>query len=215
MLTVAEAVRQRRSIRSFKQTPVPDEMILEMLEAAHLAPSASNSQPWRYVVVTDLEEKKELRKLCFNQEFIEDAGVDFIICTDLSSYSKEASRKRRQEAVDAGIVAASTLNEPSYQRYIDSIDDSDLTRQITPATANTYIATEHIVLMATALGLGSCWVGAISDHKAVRDLFGIPRGILVLGVVAVGYTSIEPQAKPRLPLKEILLRPFPTPVDAK
>ena len=55
MLTVAETMRQRRSIRSFKRIPVSDGMILEMLEAARLAPSGSNSQPWRYVVVTNPE----------------------------------------------------------------------------------------------------------------------------------------------------------------
>jgi len=214
MLTVAEAVRQRRSIRNFKHIPVPDKMILEMLEAARLAPSGSNSQPWRFVVVTDPEEKKELRKLCFNQAFVEDAGVDFVLCADLSSYSKESYRKRRQETIDAGLVLASTVDESVYQRYIDSIS-SDITQQITPATANTYIAAEHIVLMATALGLGSCWVGGISSYKAVRDLLGIPRGIMVLGLVAVGYTNIEPKARPRLPLEQILLRPFPKPADAK
>ena len=69
--------------------------------------------------------------------------------------------------------------------------------------------------MATALGLGSCWVGAISDHKAVRDLFDIPRGILVLGVVAVGYAGVEPPARLRIPLEEILLRPFPIPTGTK
>ena len=212
MLTVAEAVRQRRSIRSFKQIPVPDEMILDMLEAARLAPSGSNSQPWRFVVVTDAQEKKDLRRLCFNQAFVEDAGVDFVICTDLSAYSKEGYQKRRQESMDAGIVSASEIDDATYQRYIDSIA-SDPTSQITPATANTYIAAEHIVLMATALGLGSCWVGGISDHKAMRDMLGIPKGILVLGIIAVGYTDIEPKARPRLPLEEILLRPFPAPVD--
>ena len=214
MLTVAEAVRRRRSIRSFKHIPVPDKMILEMLEAARLAPSGSNSQPWRFVVVTDPEEKKELRKLCFNQAFVEDAGVDFVLCADLSSYSKESYRKRRQETIDAGLVLASTVDESVYQRYIDSIS-SDITQQITPATANTYIAAEHIVLMATALGLGSCWVGGISSYKAIRDLLGIPRGILVLGVIAVGYFNIEPKSRPRLPLEEILLRPFPVSPDAK
>ena len=161
--------------------------------------------------VTAVEEKKELSRLCFNQAFIEEAGVDFVICADLSSYSKESHRKRRQEAVEAGLVPSSMLNDPSYQRFIDSIDDSDLTAHVTPATANTYIATEHILLTAAALGLGSCWVGAITDHKAIRDLLGMPRGILVLGVVAVGYTNIEPKARPHLPLEEILLRPFPPP----
>lgn len=215
MLTVGEAIRQRRSVRSFKQVLVPDDMILEMLEAARLAPSASNVQPWRYAVVTDPKEKKEMRKLCLNQQFIEDAGVLFIICVDLSSYTKGAHKKRRQEAVDAGFIPASSLNDPVYQERIDAIDDSDLTDQMAPATANTYIATEHIVLTAAALGLGSCWVGGVSDYKAVRDLLGIPRGIMVIGVVAVGYTDIEPKQRPHLALDEILARPFSPSTDDK
>jgi nitroreductase len=209
MLTVDEAIKRRRSTRSFKREPVSEEMILQMLEAARLAPSASNSQPWRFVVVTDAEEKKKLRQLCFNQAFIEDAGVDFVFCADLSSYSGEMYRKRRQEAVDAGVLPASSLNDPRYQTIIDMANKADAAAFITPATANTYIAVEHIVLMATALGLGSCWVGGISDHKAIRDLLGIPRGIVVLGVVAVGHTNIEPKTRPHLPLENILLRPFP------
>jgi len=214
MLNVAEAIRQRRSIRSFKNIPVPNEMIIEMLEAARLAPSGSNSQPWRFVVVTDPEEKKELRKICFNQAFIEEAGVDFVFCADLSAYSKESYRKRRQESIDAGFVIASAVDESVSQRYLDSMS-SDVTQQIIPATANTYIAVEHIVLMATALGLGSCWVGGISSYKAIRDLLGIPRGILVLGLVAVGYANVEPKARPRLHMEEILLRRFPVPTATK
>jgi nitroreductase len=214
MLNVAEAIRQRRSIRSFKNIPVPNEMIIEMLEAARLAPSGSNSQPWRFVVVTDPEEKKELRKISFNQAFIEEAGVDFVFCADLSAYSKEGYRKRRQESIDAGLVIASAVDESVSQRYLDSMS-SDVTQQIIPATANTYIAVEHIVLMATALGLGSCWVGGISSYKAIRDLLGIPRGILVLGLVAVGYANIEPKARPRLHMEEILLRRFPVPTATK
>jgi nitroreductase len=209
MLTVDEAIKRRRSTRSFKREPVSEEMILQMPEAARLAPSASNSQPWRFVVVTDAEEKKKLRQLCFNQAFIEDAGVDFVFCADLSSYSGEMYRKRRQEAVDAGVLPSSSLNDPRYQTIIDMANGADKAVFITPATANTYIAVEHIVLMATALGLGSCWVGGISDHKAIRDLLGIPRGIMVLGVVAVGHTNIEPKARPHLPLENILLRSFP------
>jgi len=52
-------------------------------------------------------------------------------------------------------------------------------------------------------------VGGISDLKAIRDMLGIPRGIMVLGLVAVGYTDTELKARARLPLDEILLRPFP------
>jgi nitroreductase len=209
MLTVAEAMRQRRSTRSFKKIPVPDEMILEMLEAARQAPSASNSQPWRYVVVTDAQEKKELRRLCFGQTFIEEAGVVFVVCADLSSYSGSTYKKRRQEAVDAGVLPASTLDNPIYKRIMESTDDPDPTAYVTPATANTYIATEHMVLMAAALGLGSCWVGAISDREAIKRLLGVPEKIMLLGLVAVGYANGTPPYRPKLPLEDILLRPFP------
>ena len=151
MLTVGEAMRWRRSTRSFERRPVPVEDIMEMLEAARLAPSASNSQPWRFVVVTDEDEKKELRRLCFGQAFIEEAGVVFILCADLSSYSASSYRKRREEAVDAGVFPAASLNDPAYRRRVESTDEPDPAIYTTPATANAYIAGEHIVLMAAAL----------------------------------------------------------------
>ena len=77
MLTVAEAIHQRRSVRSFTSVPVSNEMILEMLEAARQAPSGSNSQPWRFVVITDAEEKKELAKERFQvKKEAETAALD-------------------------------------------------------------------------------------------------------------------------------------------
>jgi nitroreductase len=202
-------MRWRRSTRSFERRPVPDEHVMEMLEAARLAPSASNSQPWRFVVVTDEDEKKELRRLCFGQAFIEEAGVVFVLCADLSSYSASTYRQRREEAVDAGVFPAASLNDPAYRRRVEATDEPDPATYTTPATANAYIAGEHIVLMAAALGLGSCWVGAMSDRQAIRTLLGIPEEILVLGLVAVGYTGKEPPRRPHLSLDRILLRPFP------
>jgi len=210
MLTVPETIQKRRSIRSFKQVSIPDEIIIEILEAARLAPSGSNSQPWRFVVVTDAEEKKELRRLCFDQAFIEEAGVVIVFCADLSVYSGKTRRTRMQEMINTGVFADRELDDSRIQRYTQAPDEPDSATYLPMATANTYIAVEHIVLMATALGLGSCWVGGISDFKAIRDLLGIPRGIMVLGLVAIGYTDTEPKARPRLPLSEILLRPFPT-----
>jgi len=214
MLTVAEAMQQRRSTRSFKREAVSQEMILQMLEAARLAPSASNSQPWRFIIVTDTEEKRKLCQLCFNQAFIEEAGVVFVVCADLSSYSKETYRQRRQEAIDSGVLPASSVNDPIYRSYLDSAVESDLATFITPATANTYIAAEHLVLMATALGLGSCWVGAISDREQIKSLLGIPKDILLLALVAVGYTNVTPPVRPHLTLEDILLHPFPSATDS-
>ena len=110
---------------------------------------------------------------------------------------------------NAGVFADRGLDDSRTQRYIEMPDESDTAFYLPMATANTYIAVEHIVLTATALGLGSCWVGGISDLKAIRDMLGIPRGIFVHGLVAVGFTDSEPKARPRLPLDDLLLRSFP------
>jgi len=209
MLSVAEAIKRRRSIRRFRPDPVPQDMVLQMLEGARLAPSASNRQPWRFVVVTDAEEKKRLRQICLDQAFIEEAAVVFVACADLSAYSREASRRRYQEFIDAGVELSGRFADSSFQRLIDSLPEPDPAAVLTPATANTYIATEHIVLMATALGLGSCWVGAIMDQEAIKLLLHLPQNVIVVALVAVGYPKAVPPPRPRLSLEEILLRPLP------
>ena len=209
MLSVAEAIQQRRSIRSFKKDPVSQDMILQMLEAARLAPSSSNQQPWRYVVVTDSEEKKRLRQICLDQAFIEEAPVVFVVCVDRSAYSRESFRRRYQEFIDTGVELSGRFADTSVQRIIDSIPEPDPRSIVAPATANTYIATEHLVLMATALGLGSCWVGAIMNQGAIRALLSLAENVIVVALVAVGYPKSVPPPRPRLPLEKILLRPIP------
>lgn len=217
MLTVAEAVQQRRSIRSYRSDPVPQEMILQMLEAARLAPSGSNRQPWRFVVVTDPEEKRRLREVSLDQAFIEEAPVVFVACADLNAYTQASSRKRTQEFVDFGVQlsgrfaeALARFEDPDYRKTMESIPDPDPQTVVAPATANTYIAVEHLVLMATALGLGSCWVGAVSHHTAVKTLLNVPDNVVVVALVTVGYATSAPPPRPRLPLDQILLRPLPT-----
>lgn len=209
MMSVEEAIRKRRSTRRFRPEPISREHVLQMLEAARLAPSASNLQPWRFVVVTDATEKRRLRELCLDQAFIEEAAVVFVACADLSRYSRAATRRRYQEILEAQVELSGRFADPRYQGLMDSIPEPEQRAVRAPATANTYIATEHIVLTATALGLGSCWVGGITDHQAIKELLGIPEHMLVVALVAVGYPAQAPPPRPRLPLEEILLRPLP------
>lgn len=216
MLTLAEAIEQRRSIRKFTSEPVPREQVVQMLEAARLAPSGSNRQPWRFVVVTDPAEKRRLRQLCLDQTFIEEAAVVFVACADLKAYSSEASRRRTQEFIDFGVQmsgafakALDRYSDPAVRKLMDSAPDPDPQTVVAPAMANTFIAVEHLVLMATALGLGSCWVGAITDQAAVKSLFDLPDNIIVLALVAVGHPESVPPPRPRVSLDDILLRPIP------
>jgi nitroreductase len=74
-LDVFEAIKTRKSIRKYKSEPIPVEKLELIFEAARLAPSAGNRQPWRFVVVQDAERKKALATVANNQMFLSDAAV--------------------------------------------------------------------------------------------------------------------------------------------
>ena len=93
MLTVWEAIKIRRSIRKFAPDDVPEEMIEQMLEAARLAPSGANYQPWRFLVVRDQELRKELSRICLNQRFIEEAPVVIVCLVTWSDIRQKPGRR--------------------------------------------------------------------------------------------------------------------------
>jgi nitroreductase len=74
-MNVIEAIKTRRSVRKYKPTPIPEEHLKTILEAARLAPSAGNKQPWKFIIVRDTDTKKKLAEVANNQHWIGDAGV--------------------------------------------------------------------------------------------------------------------------------------------
>ena len=86
MLTTKEAIEKRRSIRKFKPDPIPNEYITELLNAARLAPSGCNAQPWRFRIVADQVTKSELAHAAYDQAFIAEAPNVIICCADISGY---------------------------------------------------------------------------------------------------------------------------------
>ncbi|MEM3012832.1 MAG: nitroreductase family protein, partial [Candidatus Hadarchaeales archaeon] len=75
-----EAIRKRRSVRSFKSDPVPEEDLKKILEAASWAPSAGNCQPLELVVVRDPRVKEEVMEAAFGQPFVGEAPVVVVVC---------------------------------------------------------------------------------------------------------------------------------------
>ena len=212
MLSVMEAIKIRRSVRKFAPDDVSQEVIDQMLEAARLAPSGSNRQPWRFLVVRDPETRQKLREICLQQRFIEEAPVVIICFGDLDRFSPEASKKRRQEFEESGVLETLSgfFADPRYREYMESLDNQPSPPReqlVIPLISNTYIAIEHMVLVAAALGLGTCWVGAF-DRSALNRLFGLEDNLVPVAVLPVGYPAGKlPPPRPRLSLEEIVIRP--------
>ena len=83
-MTVYEAIKTRRSVRKFKDTPIPDEVIHEMLESARLAPSGGNAQTHVFGVVKDISLKTQLAMAAGNQMWVATAPIVFACCGDIS-----------------------------------------------------------------------------------------------------------------------------------
>lgn len=205
MLTVKDAIERRRSIRRFKPDPVPDEYITALLDAARLAPSGCNAQPWRFRIVKDRETKMELSKAAYGQSFVAEAPVIFVCCAHIRGYL-EGTVSGIQDlgkigAVEDRIIRILLKRAEQMDSQMNLMSKEQLGARI---AFNVGIAVEHIVLRALDFGLGSCWVRLI-DEQRVRDIFGWDDNMYVVALLPVGYPDESPQPRKRLRIEDIVI----------
>ncbi|HUW64192.1 MAG TPA: nitroreductase family protein [Spirochaetia bacterium] len=203
-MELTEVIGARRSIRKFKPDPLSEHMVTELLEAARLAPSGTNIQPWRFAVVKSAEMRQKVQDCCISLKFLAAAPVIFVAMADPQALLTRA--KRMQELAGLGAFTDTGLEGPQATAYFSRPRmDENLARAY--LYLNTAIAIEHLVLRATDLGLGSCWV-RMFDEARVRTLLAVPEHFHVVALIPVGYPDQQPPARPRLPQGEILWRTF-------
>ena len=209
MITLWETIQQRRSIRKYVSDDVPDDLIEQMLEAARLAPSGANGQPWRFVVVRDAKVRKEISQILYGQKFIEEAPVVIVCFALLSQHSPEVRKSNWERLTEQGIAQtlSGDLAKPEFWENIASRPIPSREIILMGTVSNCYIAIEHLLLMATALGLGTCWCGATGNAR-FNQLFGLPDNLVSVAVVPVGYPAgAIPSQRPRLSMEKIVLKP--------
>ncbi len=170
-----QILRRRRSTRSFDSRPVTGKDVKSIVEATRVAPSACNSQTWRFVTVT---RREIIRKICYEamrpvipNKWLEQAPLVFVGCSQLD--------------VIANRIGSGVTGIEYYQIDLG-------------------IAMEHMVLKATELGLGTCWIGWF-DESTLKKILEIPNKIKVSALLAVGYPKDESSKKrKRKPLEKIV-----------
>lgn len=170
-----DLVKHRTSCRSYRPEPVPREHLELMLEAARLAPSACNKQPWRFAVV----ENEATRMRLINESFL--TGIPM------------------KWAVNAGAIIALGMEKSAITHKVaPKISGVDY------PLLDLGIAGEHLVLQAEELGLGSCWIGWIKPKK-VREIVGWPRSIEPVSLITVGWpVAADRKTRSRKALDEIV-----------
>jgi nitroreductase len=204
MMELLKAIQSRRSIRKFKSNEVPDHIIKELLDAARLAPSGSNLQATRFVVIKSPVERMKLKE-CTLLPFVAHAPVIIACCIDKEGMGNTQVRYRElmeaQAFVGTPLADDPTLMEAAAKRR-SSMDQATIKAYL---SLNAAIAIEHIVLRAVDLGLGSCWI-MMFDSAKTKSMLELGDRYEVIALLPIGYPDQSPAARPRLPLEELILK---------
>ena len=180
--TIAQ-LHERRSARAYTDEPVSAADEHAILEAACQAPTAGNQQLYSVVVVRDQAEKDELAVTCDNQPFIATAPLVLVFCVDVRRWHQ------------AFVAAGAEPREPGVGDFLLALED-------------TAIAAQNAVVAAHSLGLGSCYIGDILEHREEQArILGCPRHVVPAVMLVIGHPT-EGQLrrlKPvRLPLEDVV-----------
>jgi len=182
-MNVIDAVRWRRSVRRFAPRPLEPAIVREILEAGRLAPSSSNQQAWHFVAVDDPE-----------------------LIHAIPNQVPPATSRIISFARSAALIVVGCYTQSLTHRIGSLFGHENHVIDVS-------IALTQMTLAATALGVGSCWIGWFSEKK-LKNLLGIPTQYRIAALVAFGYPAdpstdegiggIKP--RPRKALAEIASR---------
>jgi nitroreductase len=199
-----EVIKSRRSIRKFKADPVPEEMVKALLEAASLAPSGTNLQPSRFIVIRSEEARSKLKE-CTPLPFV--AAAPAIIACLIDTQAPGAMGARLQELREAQAFAGTPLDaeDSDYVKNRKKRNDADPAALKAYLKLNAAIAIDHLTLRAVDLGLGTCWI-MMFDQEKTRALLELEDRYEIVALIPVGYPDQSPSRRPRIAVEEILLK---------
>jgi len=185
-----EVVAKRRSIRKFKEEPVPEKLLNKVLEAGRWAPSAGNSQPWGFILVTDADVKKNIANVC--TEFSRKAWVEF--CPERARYLAARGGswdKSGMAKIPVLIVVCCEVPERMREELI---------------LGSAWAAIENMLLAATAEGLGSCIYTFydMEEENMIKEILHVPEKYRIAGMIQLGYSAVDLPAPSRKTLNEIV-----------
>jgi nitroreductase len=188
-----ELVKTRRSIRSFKPGPVPDEYIERVIEAARFAPSGANSQPWEFIVIKDKETKDKIAALVIEQG---EPGRKIEVAREEDLRFPGTQGPAREPGFKSAPVFILLCGDPRTKEAYPLF--TTLTRGDSHFISGLASAFLYVTLAATALGLGSQWVSATGGplvKPLLKQLLDIPQGLEIYDMLVIGYPASQPKER--------------------
>lgn len=172
----------RRTIRKYSAKAVDDKLLNEMLMMGCRASTTGNMQVYSIVINRDIEKKKELSPLHFNQKMITEAPVVLTFCADFNRFNKWCKLRNA---------------EPGYDNFLSFFT----------AAIDALLVAQTFCIAAESKGLGICYLGTTTynAHKII-EVLNLPKGVVPVTTVTVGWPDENPEQVDRLPLDAIIHR---------
>lgn len=167
MNPIIQSLTERKSVRSFTEQEIPEDIVQEILKASVQAPTAGNQQLYTILRVSDPEKKHRLSESCDHQPFIENAKLVLVYCADCLKWYKAF----REEGC-----------EPRKPMEGDLL----------LAVCDAVIAAQNAVVAAESFGIGSCYIGDIMENiEEQRDILGLPPYVFPAALLVFGYPAAQ------------------------
>jgi nitroreductase len=178
---IIQLIKKRRSVRSYLSEPVKTEDIMTILKAADFAPSAMNRKPWEFLVITG--------------EKILQMGELFLLVVKLYEASWKPSNANNNLTWEELAEFSQTYGGAPVVIMV-LIEKQTLPNFQKAFLESASAAMENMLLVATSLGLGTCWMtGPLADEKGLKILLDIPDNKEIVAVTPLGYPKKVPKER--------------------
>lgn len=175
-----DSIKNRRTIRKYKKQDIPDALLESMLEEAFRASTMGNMQLYSVIITKDDDMKSKLAPSHFNQPMVTQAPVVLTFCADFNRFTKWCLQRNA---------------EPGYDNFLSFIN----------AASDTLLVTQNFCTIAEDNGLGICYLGTtIYNPGPIIEVLNLPKLVIPVATITVGYPDELPQQPDRLPLNGII-----------
>ena len=175
-----DTILNHKSIRKYKNTPVSEKDLQEILEAGTRASTSGNMQVYSIIVTRDEEMKKKLAPTHFNQPMATQAPVVLTFCADINRFTKWCEQRNA---------------EPGYDNFL----------WFTNAVIDAMLVAQNCSIAAEDKGMGICYLGTTTyTADKIIDILELPKGVIPITTVVVGYADENPGLTDRLPLEGVV-----------
>ena len=185
-MKLIDIIKSRRSVRKYQDKPIPKGLLEQILEGGMRAPSSMNRQPWRFVVVTNADEKKILV-----DEAKKELGTYLLTDDAKKKWGEEAAMRFMERAKsDEDVIF---YNAPVVVLVLQTMDLGN-------GNFDHGLCTENILLSAHSLGISSCPIGLsrpMGNSPVVREKLGMKEDEKIVIGICLGYADEVPDEKER------------------